>query len=474
MKMRKSTISPTRSTETPFGADPVKPHEHPRIHAEPESGGDSRKLPSARLRTQADTCTGILSEILDAVLGKSLPADQFLAGRFRKDRRFGSRDRRLISRAVFSVFRQYGFLREAFGFRPENGSDRRVLSLCILGAALLEGYLPETYPRHLEDAGLREDAFLRIFEIRDELERFRRFAALAGSEYSPDISHILPGWALPELVQPFDERFYRAMRTRPPMWIRTQTDRIDFLLKSLAEAGLAAVRHPALPDAFSIADAHVNLHTMEAYRKGLFELQDISSQCIGRACMPSRGETWWDACSGGGGKALQLASLLHRTGVVTATDIRARKLAELKKRAARAAFPNIRIMEWDEKKQGKKCFSGVLVDAPCSSSGRWRRNPEARWTAKPPALQSLRKTQLEILNHASQAVRPGGVLVYATCSMFRRENASVVHAFLESHPEFHLEPFPNPLTGEMNSGMQQIMPWDADCDASFAARMRRN
>ena len=84
------------------------------------------------------------------------------------------------------------------------------------------------------------------------------------------------------------------------------------------------------------------------------------------------------------------------------------------------------------------------------------------------------KTQLEILDHASQAVRPGGVLVYATCSMFRRENASVVHAFLEGHPDFRLEPFPNPLTGEMNSGMQQIMPWDADCDASFAARMRRN
>lgn len=437
--------------------------------------GAARKLPPSRLRTQADTCMEILSETLEAVLGNSVPADQFLAAHFRKDRRLGSRDRRLISRAVFSVFRQYGFLRAAFGICRANSPDRqRVLSLYILGAALLEGFLPETHPRHLEHARLAEDAFLRLFETQDELERFRRFAALAGSEYSPDITHILPEWALPELVHPLDRRFYKILRTRPPMWIRAQTDRIDFLLKSLADAGLAALRHPALPDAFSIADAHVNLHTVEAYRKGLFEVQDVSSQCIGRACMPSRGETWRDVCSGGGGKTLQLASLMHRTGVVTATDIRAHKLAELKKRAARAAFPNIRIMERDEKKQEKKCFSGVLVDAPCSSSGRWRRNPETRWTAKQEALESLRKTQLEILDHASQAVRPGGVLVYATCSMFRRENASVVHAFLEGHPDFRLEPFPNPLTGEMNSGMQQIMPWDADCDASFAARMRRN
>ena len=356
--------------------------------------GAPRKLPPSRLRTQADTCMEILSETLEAVLGNSVPADQFLAARFRKDRRLGSRDRRLISWAVFSVFRQYGFLRAAFGVWCANSPDRqRVLSLYILGAALLESFLPETHPHHLEHARLAEDAFLRLFETQDELERFRRFAALAGSEYSPDITHILPEWALPELVHPLDRRFYQIQRTRPPMWIRAQTDRIDFLLKSLAEAGLAADRHPALPDAFSIADAHVNLHTVEAYRKGLFELQDISSQCIGRACMPSRGETWWDVCSGGGGKALQLASLLHRTGVVTATDIRTRKLVELKKRTASCgslgAFlyertaeflgndPTIQKVIWDI--AAIACFDcpeavhSRIISAPVL-------NPDASWT----------------------------------------------------------------------------------------------
>lgn len=436
-----------------------------------------REMKESRLRTQAETCMRILSGTLDAVLKKGVPADHFLSGCFRNDRRLGSRDRRLIGEMVFSVFRWFGFLRNAFGKEMEGGFPRRALSLCLLGASALEGHAQEVCRFWLEEVSLSAERFHHLFSMENELERFRVFALLAGAEYVPEIGHALPEWAHEELVHPFDLRFYRFLQSRPPMWLRAQTDDVSGLLASLAAQGLHAQRHARISSALSIPDARVNLHTIDAFRKGWMEVQDLSSQCIGLACMPNPGEIWHDACSGGGGKALQLASLMRRRGVVIATDIREQKLSELKKRAARAGFPNIRTGTWntevDEEKKNNLC-SGVLVDAPCGSSGRWRRNPEARWTAKREQLESLSRTQLEILDRASRRVRSGGVLVYATCSMFRRENRDVVNAFLETHREFHLEPFPNPLTGERNDGTQQIMPWDGDCDASFAARMRRN
>ena len=435
-----------------------------------------REMKESRLRTQAETCMRILSGTLDAVLKKRHPADHFLSCCFRNDRRLGSRDRRLIGEMVFSVFRQFGFLRNAFGKEMVDWGSRRMLSLCLLGASVLEGHPADVCRFWLEEVSLSAEGFHHLFTMENELERFRVFALLAGAEYVPEIGHALPAWAHAELVHPFDLRFYRFLQRRPPMWLRAQTDDIAGLMDALGAQGLPVQLHARIPSALSIPDARVNLHTIDAFRKGRFEVQDLSSQCIGLACMPNSGETWWDACSGGGGKALQLASLMHRRGVVIATDIREQKLSELKKRAARAGFPNIRTETWDdaEKHWTKHNFcSGVLVDAPCGSSGRWRRNPEARWTAGRDQLETLSRTQLEILDRASRRVRSGGVLVYATCSMFRKENGEVVKTFLETHKEFHLEPFLNPLTGERNDGIQQIMPWDGDCDASFAARMRR-
>ncbi len=433
-------------------------------------------LNASRVKTQAMTCISILSQALNAVLQESSPADKFLSNYFRNDKRLGSRDRRLISRIVFAVFRYFGFLNRAFPDHSPVHASKTTLSLYLLGAAAADGLFDEVCDSWLFHTQIDPEAFYALKAQQDPLERLGGFFAAAHTGYRPDIHDSIPDWAEKELVVPFDDSFYRILQERPPMWIRSQAADSSALLHSLAEQGLEASAHPRVKEAFSIEDARINLYTVNAFRNGWFELQDLSSQCIGLACLPSPGEIWWDACSGGGGKALQLASLMQKKGVVTATDIREYKLQDLKKRAARAAFPNIRTAEWNGKapEKGKRnLYSGVLVDAPCSSSGRWRRNPDARWIAKPEWLEELTGTQKEILDAASLAVKPGGVLVYATCSMFRRENSGVVHAFLERHPEFRLEPFPNPLTGELNDGMQQIMPWDGNCDASFAARFRK-
>ena len=183
------------------------------------------------------------------------------------------------------------------------------------------------------------------------------------------------------------------------------------------------------------------------------------------------------ACAGAGGKTLALAELMERTGTVVAGDIRAYKLDDLRKRARRAGFPNIMTRPWDGKKiSGKQAanFDGVLVDAPCSCSGVWRRNPDGRWSTTAADVDAMAPIQREVLDHAAPAVRPGGVLVYATCSVFASENQAVVADFLASHPEFIPEAFENPLDGTpVEDGMLAIDGSADNSDSMFVARLRR-
>jgi 16S rRNA (cytosine967-C5)-methyltransferase len=113
------------------------------------------------------------------------------------------------------------------------------------------------------------------------------------------------------------------------------------------------------------------------------------------------------------------------------------------------------------------------VDSPCTCSGTWRRNPDARWSCQAEDVQSAAELQFQVLGNAAPGVGPGGVLVYATCSMFEQENNAVVQRFLEQNHEFVLEEFTNPLTGTPCPGMLQVWPWDGNCDAMFVARFRR-
>jgi 16S rRNA (cytosine967-C5)-methyltransferase len=168
---------------------------------------------------------------------------------------------------------------------------------------------------------------------------------------------------------------------------------------------------------------------------------------------------------------------MQRRGSVIASDIREYKLDDLRKRARRAEFPNIICKEWDGKalrsKQQQK-FDGVLVDAPCSCSGTWRRNPDARWTTTVADVNEIAALQLKILCNAAGGVKPGGTLIYATCSVMEIENRDVVEKFIQENKNFELEPFINPLNNGLTCGMLQVYPWDANCDAMFVARLRRN
>jgi 16S rRNA (cytosine967-C5)-methyltransferase len=177
------------------------------------------------------------------------------------------------------------------------------------------------------------------------------------------------------------------------------------------------------------------------FRHGHFEIQDLSSQFVGNFCQVQPGEHWWDMCAGEGGKMLHLADLLQQKGCVWATDRAAWRLQRLKRRAARARVFNYQSAQWDgqSKIPFRKPFDGILVDAPCSGIGTWQRNPHARWTITLEDVKELAELQFALLDIAASRLKPGGKLIYSTCTMTRQETTRVQRRLEKAHPE--LEPW---------------------------------
>ena len=427
-------------------------------------------IAEAKQSSQFKAACNALHTVLCALFGERKPADRVLAAFFRENPRFGARDRRLIGGIVYACLRSWGILRLGISDLETLESGKRGPTAAELAKIAAESV-------YLEGIDFPAARIAHLPLPREAATREKRAELLLGRPL-PDAADLIPTWIAGHLEPDFPLAAYLAkLGERPPMWLRGQTADREALLQELADAGLSVRPHDHVSDALAVSDAQVNLYTLQAYREGRFEVQDLASQCIGLAAAPSPGERWLDACAGAGGKSLQLASLMRNRGTVLATDIREYKLEDLRKRARRSGFSNIRTRAWDGKAlrpQFHASFDGVLVDAPCSCSGVWRRNPDGLWTAREEAVAETAALQKRILEAVASGVKPGGVLVYATCSIFREENRAQVEAFLAGHPEFVQERFPHPLTGVMTpDGMLQITPADADCDAMFVVRMRK-
>lgn len=457
-------------------------------------------MPMHRVETQARVCAAAVLNVVRRTFLEHRPADRCLRDEFYANRQFGSRDRRLISETLFSLLRWWGWLRQlapsaftaAWQQTMDNtngclpfGEERPFEMdyaewLPVLAAAwLIENRtadLPEAVSLWRQQANLPR----RILAgpSGETLQARREFLGLWDENLVFADDDLLPQWFYDAagLHSPADKtRILDWQQRRAPVWLRAQISDVAWLISQLRKDGMAAEAHPVMDHSLKMQGNNGNLRTLKTFRDGDFEIQDISSQTVALVCQPSPGEQWWDTCAGGGGKTLQLAWLMEGRGSVLATDIRVHKLEELKLRARRAGFPNIRYKEWKGKAMPTftSRFDGVLVDAPCSCSGTWRRNPGCRWTTTPAEIKECSELQLRLLKNASTGVKAGGVLVYATCSLLPAENQEVVSAFLAAHPEFTLEPFVSPLTGEQTDGQQQLQSWMGDGDAMFVARFRK-
>ena len=277
-----------------------------------------------------------------------------------------------------------------------------------------------------------------------------RFAARPDVFTDEDlINKAVPGWVV-EQIQPTAE-WCRALQTPADLWLRSKSGGEAALREQLPDA-----ESGPFPCALRYA-GEADLFRHPQFQAGEFEIQDIASQAVGLVCAPQPGETWWDACAGEGGKLLHLSDLMRNRGLIWASDRATWRLAKLRRRAARAKCFNYRAAAWDgsERLPTKTLFDGVLVDAPCAGLGTWGRNPHARWTTGPGDVAELADVQLRLLRACARAVKVGGRLVYAVCTLSRAETDEVAESFTTSQSGFEPLPFANPFAPQTGTSPRQ-------------------
>jgi 16S rRNA (cytosine967-C5)-methyltransferase len=439
----------------------------------------------APLELLAQAAVEVAVAVEQAVLGEGKHADRAIAAVLRGRARarqargptLGLPDQRFISQSVFALFRWRGWIDPLRLQRPE----ARLLLAWLLDA-------PAVHPvcRVWARAIGRDPGQLVAWgdapNWTARAEGLKRW--LGGRGVTADPWRLFPSWLRDYLPMPPSGaspkmrylELLHALQARPPLWVRAQpASSAAAVWAELREGGLKPWVHRHVPTAARLPE-DADVHHLPAFQRGALEIQDLASQAVALACDPDPGERWWDVCAGAGGKALHLAALMEGKGVVVATDVNAGKLKETVRRARRSPFRNLTTKTWDGRRVAGKprSFDGVLVDAPCSAVGTWRRNPDARWTTPREAIARLAELQSQILDTAAPGVRPGGTLLYSVCTLTPTETLGVIRSFLETHTDFRLDPFPHPLTGSATDGTLLIWPQEADTDALFLARLVRS
>lgn len=345
-------------------------------------------------------------EVLDVWIDAT-PVERALTRWARGARYAGSKDRAALRDIV------YGVLRRRASCAAMGGAET--------GRALILGWLRL-------NALDPDDVFTGVGHAPQPLTDAEQTAGTPPTGPHPDV----PDWMLAQFdPAPLSDGSLDQLLERAPLWLRVNHRKTtpEQALAALAEDGISAVPHPDLPGALRVAEGERRLRNGRAYLGGLVEIQDLSPHwAVARLTLPQAG-AMLDFCAGGGGKALALAD--RSAARVFAHDALPQRMADLPARAARAGVEIEPLAP--EALTGAGPFDLIVTDVPCSGSGTWRRDPEAKWRLTPEGLADLTQTQAEILDQAAALVAQGGQLVYMTCSLFRAENDAQIDAFLARH-----------------------------------------
>jgi 16S rRNA (cytosine967-C5)-methyltransferase len=387
--------------------------------------------PAARLQAVIE----VLDEVIVSTRENGPPADTIVSRYFKHRRYAGSKDRRAVRELVFRAVRRAAE-------RPETGRS------AVVG-------LMEEQPELLELFGQPRGP---------EPRQANEVVAPAA---------FVPAWLEAELSPLVTSDEWPALLERAPVDLRANAARVrrDELLPEFDGASAT----PLSPWGIRLApDSRIDDHP--AYSTGLVEVQDEGSQLIALACEPQAVEKIIDLCAGAGGKALALAAAAPSAAIL-ATDSNRARLSKLPERAARAGVTiESRLLnpprELEELDDWRGKADVVLVDAPCSGSGTWRRNPEGRWRLTPQRLEGLLSIQKRLLDIAAELVRPGGRLVYAVCSLLSREGAGQIERFLERHSSW-ISDEPSIGGGRSDGKGRLLTPGHDKTDGFFIARPSR-
>ncbi len=402
---------------------------------------------------------------LAALLEFKHPADAVLSRYLRAHPVLGQQDRAFIAETVFAVLRRLRLLESL-----AEGRDPRRLVLAAL--------------TRLRGLSLRElDAALKSRE-RDWIAQLKA----RSQDDSLGVRCDFPDWLLTRLQRQYGEAellaLAQSLQNSAPLDLRVNLMKAEreAVLARLAAEGIAARATPYSPVGVRLeGKPQINRHAL--FLEGAIEIQDEGSQLLCQLLAPRRGEMVADFCAGAGGKTLALGAMMRSSGRLYAFDISEKRLANLKPRLARSGLSNVHP-QWiaSETDARLKRLAGkldrVLVDAPCTGLGTLRRNPDLKWRQDERTLAERRAKQDVILAAASRLVKPGGVLLYATCSLLDAENTEVVQSFLSTHAQFELRPANAALAQQriaLDTGEYlRLAPHLHGTDGFFAALLVRN
>lgn len=407
--------------------------------------------PAARLQAAID--------ILETLATTNQPLDRLLRDWFRNRRYAGSKDRAAISDRVFAIQRH----RASLAWRMGSEAPRALVIASLLAAG--------------ENV---ETCFAATGYGPSELSAGER-AAIATPPTGMVPLHVLGEF--PEFLERELERAFgsdlldemQALQVRAPIDLRVNTLKRQRgeVLAALRASGLQAETTPHSPIGIRIAsgEGSAELRRSALFEDGAFEFQDEAAQIAALLCRARPGERILDLAAGAGGKSLALAATMQNQGQLIACDIRQSALQQLAMRAERAGATIIatRLLG---KEPPAGLFDAVLLDAPCSGTGTWRRQPELRWRLSPESLSARTELQDTLLDQAAARVRTGGRLIYATCSILPCENEDRVTAFLVRHPEFAVQPCAQVWCGSTFPGLGEFFratPRSLGADGFFAA-----
>ncbi|MCH2189298.1 MAG: RsmB/NOP family class I SAM-dependent RNA methyltransferase [Gammaproteobacteria bacterium] len=376
-------------------------------------------------------------ELLDEISDRAYPADRTMANYFKHRRYIGSKDKAVISEYFYLILRNklcFGYLLNKVGIPP---NSRR------LGAVLL---------RHL---GLRTDSYFNgqghgpkpLSESDKKAIDLIDFADLSDAPLFVQLN--VPEWLQERLQHSLGDMYESEMRASneqatTDIRVNTLKSTVKQVSHFLKKVNLCPQKTPISPWGLRF-DKRVALFGTQAFKDGWIEVQDEGSQLLALVSKVKPSQKVVDFCAGAGGKTLAMAAMMQNKGTIYACDVHSKRLAQLSKRTRRAGVHNVRTHvlssendKWVKKHQG--AADVVLIDAPCSGTGTWRRSPDSRWNLTQADLENLLDTQYSILRSAQRLVKSGGVLLYATCSLLTDENEKQVERFLSNHEAFKAMP----------------------------------
>jgi len=411
----------------------------------------------------------LVIQALRAMLPLKQPADAVLRHFFQQER-LGSRERALVSETAFGILRHRLFLEHACQPTPSAHATPRRMALAYW--VRFGGY------------NLRE---LEPVLKKDEAGWLGAVKGIVLDTLPLHIQAELPEWVIEKLRASMADAdilaLGRSMQQPAPLDLRVNTflsSRNEVLAQFTAE-GMEASATPFSPIGIRLRGKPA-LNKHQLFLSGKVEVQDEGSQLLGFLLAPKRNDMVVDFCAGAGGKTLLLGAMMNSQGRLYAFDISEKRLANLKLRLKRSGLSNLHPqLIAHENDQKVKRLAGkidrVLVDAPCSGMGTLRRNPDLKFRQSPQSIEELTQKQASILAAASKLLKPGGRLVYATCSLLPQENRAVVDAFLVAHPDFALCPANEILAQQLihldTGECLQLSPLKHGTDGFFAAVMER-